>query len=169
ISQEIVIPRGMEFPETKTAESAEHAEKKKSQRSKKSLHRVLGEEAARRAAWDDLENLVVDVEITDWPTPTQNPRRRVVEILGYEDDFGVDVEIMIHKFHLPHRFPPEVLEEARDEEPIIPARVAHKRRDFRALPVVTIDGETAGDFDDAVTVHRFENGSFGLQVHIADV
>src|SRR5712691_3137860 len=169
ISQEIVIPRGMEFSETKTAESAEHAEKKKSQRSKKSLHRVLGEEAARRAAWDDLENVVVDVEITDWPTPTQNPRGRVVEILGYEDDFGVDVEIVIRKFHLPHRFPPEVLEEAQDLENIISSHELHKRRDYRQLPIVTIDGETARDFDDAVTVRHLENGNFELQVHIADV
>ena len=73
----------------------------------------------RRAApaWDDLENVVVDVEITDWPTATQNPRGRVVEILGYEDDFGADVEIMIRKHHLPHRFPPAVLAEAQDAEP----------------------------------------------------
>jgi len=136
---------------------------------KMSVHRVLGEEAARRTEWDDLENVVVDVEITDWPTATQNPRGRVVEILGYADDFGVDVEIMIRKFHLPHRFPSEVLEEAQDAEPVIPAREAHKRRDFRALPIVTIDGETARDFDDAVTVRRLDNGNFELQVHIADV
>ena len=130
---------------------------------------MLGQEAARRIAWDDLENVVVDVEITDWPTATQNPRGRVVEILGYEDDFGADVEIMIRKHHLPHRFPPAVLEEAQDAEPIIPASEAHKRRDFRALPIVTIDGETARDFDDAVIVQHLENGNFELQVHIADV
>jgi len=112
---------------------------------------------------------VVDVEITDWPSATQNPRGRVVEILGYEDDFGVDVEIMIRKFHLPHRFPPEVLAEAQDVEAVIPAREVHKRRDFRNLPIVTIDGETARDFDDAVTVHPVENGNYELQVHIADV
>ena len=130
---------------------------------------MLGQEAARRVAWDDLENVVVDVEITDWPTATQNPRGRVVEILGYEDDFGADVEIMIRKHHLPHRFPPAVLAEAQDAEPIIPASEAHKRRDFRALPIVTIDGETARDFDDAVIVQHLENGNFELQVHIADV
>jgi len=130
---------------------------------------VLGQEAARRVAWDDLENVVVDVEITDWPTATQNPRGRVVEILGYEDDFGADVEIMIRKHHLPHRFPPAVLAEAQDAEPIIPASEAHKRRDFRALPIVTIDGETARDFDDAVIVQLLGNGNFELQVHIADV
>ena len=111
----------------------------------------------------------MDVEITDWPSATQNPRGRVVEILGYEDDFGVDVEVIIRKFHLPHRFPPEVLDQAQNIEPIIPAPETQKRRDFRALPVVTIDGETARDFDDAVTVRQTEDGNYELQVHIADV
>src|SRR5207253_9477253 len=114
-------------------------------KNKKSAHRVLREEAARRASSDDLENAVVDVEITDWPTPTQDPRGRVVEILGYEDDFGVDVEIMIRKFHLPHRFPAEVLEEAEAAESIIPSHELRKRRDYRHFPIVTIDGETARD------------------------
>jgi exoribonuclease R len=88
---------------------------------------------------------------------------------GYEDDFGVDVEIIIRKFHLPHRFPPEVLNEAEAIEPIISSAELRGRRDFRELPIVTIDGETARDFDDAVLVKRLENGNFELQVHIADV
>jgi ribonuclease R len=92
-----------------------------------------------------------------------------VEILGYEDDFGADVEIIIRKHHLPHRFPPAVLEEAQDAEPIIPRAEENRRRDFRDLPIVTIDGETARDFDDAVIVQLLENGNFELQVHIADV
>ena len=136
---------------------------------KRSKHRVLGEEASRRTDWSDLENVVVDVEITDWPSATQNPRGRVIEILGYEDDFGVDVEIIIRKFHLPHRFPGEALGEAEAIEPIISSAELRKRRDFRDLPIVTIDGETARDFDDAVLVTRLENGNFELQVHIADV
>jgi ribonuclease R len=138
-------------------------------RPRKSVDRVLGDEAARRTEWDDLEGVVVDVEITDWPSATQNPRGRVVEILGYEDDFGVDVEVIIRKFHLPHRFPPEVLDQAQSIEPIIPAPEVERRRDFRALPIVTIDGETARDFDDAVTVRQIEGGNYELQVHIADV
>jgi ribonuclease R len=172
IKQEIVIPPGMEYPSSagvSPAGVAKAAEDGGATKKKTSVHRVLGEEAARRADWDDLENVVVDVEITDWPTATQNPRGRVVEILGYQDDFGVDVEIIIRKFHLPHRFPPEVLQEAEAGEPIISAHELHKRRDFRDLPIVTIDGETARDFDDAVTVHRLANGNFELQVHIADV
>jgi ribonuclease R len=178
ISQEIVIPLGMEYPEASGSAGVSPAvpgasrprqEGATASKKQKSVDRVLGEEAARRAEWDDLEGVVVDVEITDWPSATQNPRGRVVEILGYEDDFGVDVEIIIRKFHLPHRFPSEVLDEAQSIEPIIPAPEAQKRRDFRALPIVTIDGETARDFDDAVTVRQIEDGNYELQVHIADV
>ncbi len=77
-----------------------------------SKHRVLGKEATSRSDWSDLEGVVVDVEITDWPSATQNARGRVVEIVGYEDDFGVDVEIIIRKYHLPHRFPDGALHEA---------------------------------------------------------
>src|SRR2546426_1093629 len=175
IAQEIVIPPGMEYPELRT-ENRELGTGSKQQgsgshrnRKKRSPHRVLGEEAAQRTDWDDLENVVVDVEITDWPTATQNPRGRVIEFLGYADDLGVDVEIIIRKFHLPHQFPAQVLEEAEAVEPLISSHELHKRRDFRQLPIVTIDGETARDFDDAVTVHRLDNGNFELQVHIADV
>ena len=130
---------------------------------------MLGNEAARRAETGNLEKVVVDVEITDWPSATQNPRGRVVEILGYEDDFGVDVEIIIRKFHLPHHFSTEVLAEAQSAETNIPAREAQRRKDFRPFPIVTIDGETARDFDDAVRVTRLDNGNYELQVHIADV
>jgi ribonuclease R len=167
VSQEIIIPPGMEIPEIVPGQSAGDQENLARDR-EKSVDRVFGEEAARRN-WGDLENAVVDVEITDWPTASKGPRGRVVEILGYEDDFGVDVEITIRKFHIPHRFPPEVLAEARGIDPIIPAAEALKRRDFRSLPIVTIDGETARDFDDAVMVRQLDSGEFELQVHIADV
>jgi len=137
--------------------------------SRQSPHRVLGEEAQRTKTWDDLENVVVEVEITQWPSATQSPRGRVTEILGYEDDFGVDVEMIIRKHHIPHIFPAEVLEEAQEINPVIPQKEIAARRDFRHLPIVTIDGETARDFDDAVLVTRLDNGNYELQVHIADV
>jgi ribonuclease R len=163
ITQEIVIPHGMEIPLAKDAGETTPQGKKRSP------DRVLGQEAALHAEGDDLEGVVVDVEITDWPTPTQNPRGRVFEIVGRQDDFGVDVEITIRKFHLPHHFPAATLEEAQNVSTIIPAQELRHRRDFRALPIVTIDGETARDFDDAVTVRYLANGNFELQVHIADV
>jgi ribonuclease R len=135
---------------------------------RQSPHRVLGQEAQRKT-WDDLENVVVEVEITQWPSATQSPRGRVTEILGYEDDFGVDVEMIIRKHHIPHIFPAEVLEEAQEINPVVPQKEIAARRDFRHLPIVTIDGETARDFDDAVLVTRLDNGNYELQVHIADV
>src|SRR5579863_3163273 len=179
ITQDIVIAAGMEYPEAATAVagSRQHVGEKDDGETpalprparRKSVDRVLGDEAAPRVGWDDLEGVVVDVEITDWPTPTQNPRGRVIEILGRQDDFGVDVEIMIRKFHLPHHFPAATLEEAQNISAIIPLPEIGRRRDFRDLPIVTIDGETARDFDDAVIVRRIEGGNFELQVHIADV
>ncbi|MGB7129527.1 MAG: VacB/RNase II family 3'-5' exoribonuclease, partial [Candidatus Sulfotelmatobacter sp.] len=69
----------------------------------------------------------------------------------------------------PHHFPAATLEEAQNIPAIIPAQELRRRRDFRSVPIVTIDGETARDFDDAVNVRRLENGNFELQVHIADV
>src|SRR5579864_660176 len=167
ITQEIVIRLGMERPES-SATDVQPQRAERTQR-KKSVDRVLGDEVARRTEWDDLEGVAVDAEITDWPSPTQSPRGRVIEILGREDDFGVDVEITIRKFHLPHHFPPAVLEEAQDATAVIAAQELQRRRDFRELPIVTIDGETARDFDDAVYVHILPNGNFELHVHIADV
>ena len=170
ITMDVVIPAGMEYPEVAAPPSSAAPAKAGGTRVlQESVDRVLGDEAARPSEWDDLEGVVVDVEITDWPTPTQNPRGRVVEILGRQDDFGVDVEITIRKFHLPHHFPAATLEEAQDIPAVIPATELRRRRDFRNLPIVTIDGETARDFDDAVTVRHFADGNFELQVHIADV
>ena len=125
--------------------------------------------ATARRTIRELEGLIVDVEITNFPAPAQLPKGRVIEILGPRDEFGVDVEIIIRKFHLPHRFPPEVLAEASAAPQYIPERDREGRRDFRSLPIVTIDGETAKDFDDAVYVERLAHGHYLLQVHIADV
>jgi ribonuclease R len=173
LRQEIVISAGAERPPRAAASDGQRCEAPGGEgplAAAESRDRVLGEEARRRPATGDrLEGLVVDVEITDWPSPTQNPRGRVVEVLGHEDDFGVDVEIIIRKHYLPHRFPPAVIAEAQElPKTISGAELAH-RRDFRALPIVTIDGETARDFDDAVYAERRPDGSWLLQVHIADV
>jgi ribonuclease R len=153
MTQHILIPAGQELPVAN--ESA-------------TPHRVLGKQVAPDAVHESLEGLVVDVEITSWPTPTRPPVGRVIEVLGSPDDFGVDVEMMIRKHQLPRAFPENVLAEARavahlDEEEIA------TRQDFRSLPIVTIDGETARDFDDAVLVIEREGGGYELQVHIADV
>jgi len=76
---------------------------------------------------------------------------------------------MIRKHHLPHRFPPDAIEQAEGVPLIITAQELEGRRDFRGMDIVTIDGETARDFDDAVWVDPLPNGNFALHVHIADV
>ena len=174
IAMEIIIPSGMEYPRQEdeqnrsSAEDRDHRPLAPAKAHAAGPHRVLGSEA-RHKQWEDLENVVVEVEITQWPSATQNPRGRVVDILGNEDDFGVDVEMIIRKHHIRHIFPSEVLEEAQEISPIIPHAEMARRRDYRNLPIVTIDGETARDFDDAVLVTRLANGNYELHVHIADV
>ena len=126
-------------------------------------------EALARLRLPELDGSVVDVEITRFPKGGLAPAGRVVEILGRPGEIGVDTEIIIRKHHLPHVFSAETLAEAR----AVPQQVSRSelaaRRDFRDLPIVTIDGESARDFDDAVHVSRRADGGYELQVHIADV
>jgi ribonuclease R len=128
-----------------------------------------GAAASRRVRLPELDGAVVNAEITRYPKGGVGPVGRVLEILGRPGEIGVDVEIMIRKHYLPHIFPDEVLAEARATPQQVPEADLQGRRDFRNLPIVTIDGETARDFDDAVHVTRLPNGHYELQVHIADV
>jgi ribonuclease R len=178
---EIVIPRGREFPDVGAVRGPSPEGFGPRGEPPLHRHRQFGGESEGRSAVApvprlrdrqsarDLDGLIVDVEITDYPRPAALPRGRVIEVLGRREEFGVDVEIMIRKFHLPHRFPADVLAEASAAPQYIPERDREVRRDFRGLPIVTIDGETAKDFDDAVYVERLTWGNYLLHVHIADV
>src|SRR5258706_7211314 len=118
---------------------------------------------------EELDGAVVNVELVRYPKGGAAPTGRVIEILGRPGELGVDTEIIIRKHNLPHVFPAEVMKEA--EQRALPVSEAERagREDFRHLPIVTIDGETARDFDDAVYVERRAAGGWHLQVHIADV
>src|SRR5579863_6155264 len=135
------------------------------------LRQKLGAQTApsRRLRLPELDGAVVNVEVTRYPKGGLSPAGRVIEILGRPGEIGVDVEIMIRKHHLPHIFPEAVLADARATPPQVSESDLQGRRDFRHLPIVTIDGETARDFDDAVLVRPLPNGHYELQVHIADV
>ena len=151
VRQRIIIPEGLEKPLQDSQ-----------------VHRI-GAAAREVNSIEEMDGMIVNVEILDFPERDEPPVGRVIEILGYPDDFGVDVEIIIRKHHLRHLFPEEVVAEAEGISLEIPAQEVARREDFRLLPIVTIDGETARDFDDAVLVNRLDIGNFELQVHIADV
>lgn len=152
IHQWVVIPEGLEIPGRGT-----------------NLDRI-GAPAPHISSVQDMDGMIVDVEILEFPAEGGDTAvGRVIEILGHPDDFGVDVEIIIRKHHLRHRFPPEVLAQAQAVPLTLTQADLAGRRDFRGLDIVTIDGETARDFDDAVWVDRLHDGRFLLHVHIADV
>ena len=122
----------------------------------------------------EMDGMVVNVEVLEYAEDVGTRREsapigRVIEVLGKPSDFGVDVEIMIRKHHLPHRFPADAIDQAQRIPLVITSDEMKGRRDFRDMPIVTIDGETARDFDDAVWVDRLPGGRFALHVHIADV
>ena len=111
---------------------------------------------------------VVMVEIIEQPTRHSQPIGRIVEVLGNYADPGMEIEIALRKHDLPFEFSPDAEEELKD----LPLKVKKSewagRRDLRELPLVTIDGETARDFDDAVFAEKKGRG-WRLVVAIADV
>jgi len=112
---------------------------------------------------------MVTVEITRWPSPTRPPIGRIIEILGDINDPGVDTEIILRKHNIPDQHSAEAIEEARRIGSAIRDKDLKGRTDFRDRQVVTIDGETARDFDDAISIEKLKNGNVWLGVHIADV
>ena len=112
---------------------------------------------------------MVVAELTRYPGPFRAPLGKVIEVLGRLDDPGVDVRVIIAKYGLPDPFPDDVLQEAERISTEVSAEAIAGRTDFRNEDIVTIDGETARDFDDAVQVELEPNGNYMLGVHIADV
>ena len=112
---------------------------------------------------------MVVVEITRFPTGTRGAIGRVLEVLGDIDAPGVDTEIIIRKFGIPDAHSEESVAEAVRLGTAVKERDLAGRTDFRHLQTVTIDGEHARDFDDAITIEKLPNGHFWLGVHIADV
>jgi ribonuclease R len=112
---------------------------------------------------------MVVVEITRWPTATRGAIGHVVEVLGNINEPGVDTQIIIRKHDIPDAHSEESIDEARRLGTVINLRDITGRTDFRPVTTVTIDGEHARDFDDAITLETLPNGHYWLGVHIADV
>ncbi len=121
------------------------------------------------ALGEATDGQIVAVEITEYPHGRRSAVGKVVEVIGDAADAKVDVEIVIREYALRHEFPAEVLQEASKVATEVSAEEIEGRQDFRALPVITIDGENAQDFDDAVYVEAQPDGTYRLHVHIADV
>ncbi|MGC6458982.1 MAG: ribonuclease R [Akkermansiaceae bacterium] len=117
---------------------------------------------------DARSGQLVVVEITEWNHLKEIPKGHLVEVLGWPGDPGVDVEAIVHHHGINATFSPEVVEAARGIPIEIPESEIARRSDWRERDVITIDPETAKDFDDAVLAERTEKG-WRLAVHIADV
>ena len=111
---------------------------------------------------------IVEVRLTAFPDARRVAHGVVEERLGFLGEPGVDIEIVLRSHGLPTRFPQPVVEEAEQFPSSVRTEDLLGRRDFRPRRIVTIDGETAKDFDDAVEVEKTPTG-FRLGVHIADV
>jgi ribonuclease R len=114
------------------------------------------------------EGQVVMVEIIEPPSRHSRPVGRVVEVLGNYADSGMEIEIALRKHKLPFLFPKDVLEEANALPTKITKSDLKGRKDLRDLPLLTIDGKSARDFDDAVFAEK-KGGAWRLIVAIADV
>jgi len=111
---------------------------------------------------------VVTVELVAQPSKHAQPIGRVAEVLGTYTDPGMEIEIALRKFDLPHEFSKKAMAVARALPEAVRDEDLRDRRDLRELGFVTIDGESAKDFDDAVHAVRDGRG-FRLWVAIADV
>ncbi len=112
---------------------------------------------------------IVVVEITALDSSRSDPVGKIIEILGDERNKNVEIEGALRKHHLPYVWPDEVLKSVKAFATTVPADAAQDRIDIRELPLVTIDGEDARDFDDAVFCMPKPNGGWQLYVAIADV
>jgi ribonuclease R len=111
---------------------------------------------------------VVTVDLVAPPSRHAQPIGRVAEVLGHHADPGMEIEIAVRKFDLPHEFSKRALAQAKATPDAVREEDLQGRKDLKALRFVTIDGETARDFDDAVYCKR-EGKGFRLWVAIADV
>ncbi|MFH2114324.1 MAG: RNB domain-containing ribonuclease, partial [Spirochaetota bacterium] len=134
-----------------------------------SLEKSSPESGSGKASSVPAEGELVVVMRGQWTDPARNPVGRIVQILGKPDDPGMDLRIVARNSGLAMEFPEAVEKEtARLGAPDIKTELGH-REDLRDRLCITIDPESAKDFDDAVSLVQLDNGLFELGVHIADV
>jgi ribonuclease R len=115
------------------------------------------------------EGIFVEARITAYPDDKRLALAEVVETIGFEGDAGVDVEVVARKWGIPRKYPETAIAEAESAIREVDEGERRQRTDFTGRTIVTIDGETARDFDDAIEAEELPNGGFRIGVHIADV
>ncbi len=125
-------------------------------------------------ALDARPGQFVEIRITHWPTPRFQPQGDIVEVIGNYMAPGMEIDVALRSFDIPHVWPEAVVDEAAKLKPEVDEKDKARRVDLRHLPFVTIDGEDARDFDDAVYCEKRGGwqrltGGFRLFVAIADV
>lgn len=122
-----------------------------------------------KKAGDAQNGQKVVVELEKWDSSMLNPEGRIVEIIGFPDQPGVDVSSVAISHGLPLSFPEKVEKEAQRVELRITPEELAQRLDLREEMIFTVDPEDAKDFDDAISLEKLDNGNYRLGVHIADV
>lgn len=112
---------------------------------------------------------IVVVEIAQRPRRRVNAIGKIIEVLGEHMAPGMEIDMALRTFELPHIWPKGVTKQIKDLTEQVPEQAKLNRIDLRQLPLVTIDGEDARDFDDAVFCEPLDNGGWQLWVAIADV
>ncbi|OGW42238.1 MAG: ribonuclease R, partial [Nitrospirae bacterium GWD2_57_8] len=125
---------------------------------------IIGQKNAGGASDGDL----VSAELISYPMLGRPPEGRIIRIIGKPGQPGIEAEIVIEEHELPVEFHPAALKEAEAVPQEVMPSMSRGRRDLRDLPTATIDGETAKDFDDALSIEKIPTG-YRLWVHIADV
>lgn len=128
-------------------------------------HEIIIEPGALQGA---NHNDKVIVNITTWPTGSENPIGEIAEVLGPAGTHEVEMHAIMAEFGLPARFPAEVMAEANAIPTAIPTEELTRRKDLRAVPTMTIDPDDAKDFDDALSLKKLPNGHYEVGIHIAD-
>jgi ribonuclease R len=113
--------------------------------------------------------IFVEARIMAFPDDKRLATAEVIETIGFEGEPGVDVEVVARKWGIPRIYPQAVLDEAAAAHGTVEGDERRRRTDFTGRTIVTIDGETARDFDDAIEAEEIPGGGFRIGVHIADV
>jgi ribonuclease R len=113
--------------------------------------------------------IFVEARIIAYPDDRRLALAEVLELIGFEGDPGIDVEVVARKWGIPRKYPETVVAEAEAASGVVGTDERKLRVDFTGRTIVTIDGETARDFDDAIEAEELPSGAFRIGIHIADV